>query len=229
VAIEQAAGGDETQRGRIDLGSARGEFHSGLIHGVILTRAECQTRGHVNEWPMKPAARATHPLFSNRRYDLAGHLRRYSMHTRNIALLAALALTAGTLTAFAPAASAQVSIGISVGTPPPPLRYEVVPPPRVGYVWAPGYWDWGGASYVWVTGAWHRDRPGYVYYQPRWVNERGRWVQRRAYWGHDNGRHNGWYKDHGNHGDRGRWDDDQGNQGNHGHRGNGRGHGHGHD
>lgn len=127
------------------------------------------------------------------------------MHSRNLALLAALTLGVGTAIGFAPTASAQVSIGISIGTPPPPVRYEVVPPPRAGYVWAPGYWNWGGSSYVWVGGTWHRDRPGYVYYRPRWERDGDHWRMRRAYWGrdshyrghHDNGRHNGWHKDRG--------------------------------
>ena len=36
-------------------------------------------------------------------------------------------------------ASAGVAIDIDVA--PPPVRIETVPPPRVGYVWAPGYWE----------------------------------------------------------------------------------------
>ena len=127
------------------------------------------------------------------------------MQTRKLALLAALAIAGGAATAFTPAAFAQVSFSLSVGTPPPPMRYEVVPAPRPGYVWAPGYWNWSGAQYVWIGGTWHRDRPGYVYYQPRWERDGDHWRMRRAYWGedshyhHDNGRHNGWYKHHGDH------------------------------
>ncbi|TAN06329.1 MAG: hypothetical protein EPN38_08730 [Rhodanobacteraceae bacterium] len=141
------------------------------------------------------------------------------MHTRHLALIAALGLAAGGLGVYAPTAGAQVSIGITVGTPPPPVRYEVVPPPRPGYVWAPGYWTWSGARYVWVGGIWHRARPGYVYYHPRWARDGNHWVMRGAYWGrdphwrgphHDNGHHHGWYKDHGDHG---HGDDDHGHHG----------------
>lgn len=122
------------------------------------------------------------------------------MHTRKLALLAALALAGGVTAAFAPPASAQVSFSLSVGTPPPPLRYEVVPAPRPGYVWAPGYWNWAGGRYVWIGGTWHRARPGYVYYQPRWERDGDHWRMRRAHWDrdphwrgrHDRGRHNGW-------------------------------------
>ncbi|ODU92707.1 MAG: hypothetical protein BGP23_15140 [Lysobacterales bacterium 66-474] len=137
------------------------------------------------------------------------------MQPRNLALLAALAIAGGATLAITPPASAQVSIGISVGTPPPPMRYEMVPAPRPGYVWAPGYWNWGGSGYVWVGGNWYRDRPGYVYYQPRWERDGDHWRMRRAYWGrdehwrgrHDNGRHRGWYKHHGDHDHHGDNDD----------------------
>lgn len=131
------------------------------------------------------------------------------MHASKLALVIGLAFVGGTAVAIAPPATAQVSLSINVGVAPPPLRYEVVPAPRVGYVWAPGYWNWSGRRYVWVGGTWHHSRPGYVYYNPRWVHDRGRWVYHRSYWGadprwhHDNGRHNGWYKHHGDHGDHG--------------------------
>ncbi|MBN9542134.1 MAG: hypothetical protein J0H77_35740, partial [Alphaproteobacteria bacterium] len=51
---------------------------------------------------------------------------------------AAFAVTATTTATLTPAA-AQVTI--TFGSP-PPLRYEVVPAPRPGYVWAPGQWRW---------------------------------------------------------------------------------------
>ena len=37
---------------------------------------------------------------------------------------------------------------------PPAPRYEVVPPPRHGYVWAPGHWAPRGGGYVWIEGRW---------------------------------------------------------------------------
>jgi hypothetical protein len=125
------------------------------------------------------------------------------MQSGKLALLAALAC-AGGLAFAAPPASAAAYVSISVGRPPPPLRYEPVPPPRVGYVWAPGYWRWSHGRYVWVSGVWHHSRPGYVYYGPRWEPSHGHWVYHDSYWGndphwhHDNGHHNGWDK-HGHH------------------------------
>src|SRR5258708_33909989 len=55
-------------------------------------------------------------------------------------------------------ATAQVSVDIVIGTPPPPVRVEVVPAPRVGYIWAPGFWSWDGHRHVWFAGGWEAER-----------------------------------------------------------------------
>jgi hypothetical protein len=65
---------------------------------------------------------------------------------------------------------------------PPPPRYERVPPPRSGYVWAPGYWDWRGNRHIWIDGNWVGARPGYVYSQPRWIEHGGRWQRQESRW-----------------------------------------------
>ena len=95
-------------------------------------------------------------------------------------LAAGLAATLSVLSA--PAAQAQVRAVINVGQPPPPLRAEVVPAPRRGYVWAPGYWQWQGRRHVWHGGYWVRARPGYVYGAPTWVERDGRWQFRQGGW-----------------------------------------------
>src|SRR5579875_2365423 len=91
---------------------------------------------------------------------------------RNISKLTGAALAAALLAAPL-AAQAQVSIGVSIAPPAP--RYERPPPPRPGYVWAPGHWNYTGGHYVWGGGTWIRARPGY-----RWVN--GSWAQRGSRW-----------------------------------------------
>ncbi len=38
-----------------------------------------------------------------------------------------------------------------------PAGVEVTPPPRAGYIWAPGHWEARGARQQWVAGHWVRD------------------------------------------------------------------------
>jgi hypothetical protein len=95
-----------------------------------------------------------------------------------MALAGVVAVVAGGLAPL----QAQVDVNISIGTPPPPVRYEVVPPPRAGYVWVPGYWNWNGHQHVWAGGHWVRARPGYVYAPPRWVRDGDRWRFERDRW-----------------------------------------------
>lgn len=99
------------------------------------------------------------------------------MWTRKLLLSA---IVASTFAAIAPAAQAGVDVFINI--PPPPLRHEVMPAPRGGYLWVPGYWDWRGNRHVWAKGHWERARTGYYYHQPRWVENNGRWVQERGRW-----------------------------------------------
>ena len=76
--------------------------------------------------------------------------------------------------------SAAVSVYLDVAPPAP--RYEVVPPPRAGYVWQPGYWDWRGDRHYWRKGYWVRERPGYYWHPSRWESVDGRWVMRPGGW-----------------------------------------------
>jgi hypothetical protein len=87
---------------------------------------------------------------------------------------------------FMPAssASAQVSIGIRIGEPPPPRVYRVPPRPAPDYVWIDGYWYPQGRRYVWHDGYWTRPpyesaywvapyHVGGQYYPGRWEGGRG--------------------------------------------------------
>ncbi len=76
----------------------------------------------------------------------------------------------------------QWGVTISSGTPPPPVRYETMPPPRVGYLWVEGYWNWNGGAHVWVPGHWVRARSGYEYAQPRWQEVPNGWELNRGGW-----------------------------------------------
>ena len=92
-------------------------------------------------------------------------------------------LVAATLAASAMPAAARTDIVVNVA--PPPVRYEVVPAPRVGYVWVPGYWEWRRHRHVWIGGHWTRHRPGYVYAPAAWVERDSRWYYRGPRWDRD--------------------------------------------
>jgi hypothetical protein len=87
-----------------------------------------------------------------------------------------------------PAAGAAELI---VRVAPPAPRVEVVPAPRHGYVWVPGYWDYRGHRHVWVAGTYVRERPGYRYVEPRWVEHHGGWVIERGHWDRGDRDHDG--------------------------------------
>jgi hypothetical protein len=96
---------------------------------------------------------------------------------RGLLLCSLVALSA----AYAPLVPAA-GIGFEVDVAPPPARVEVVPAPRRGYEWAPGYWRWEDGRHVWVEGHWIEERPGYVWVPDRWASsgrryhfEAGRW------------------------------------------------------
>ena len=75
---------------------------------------------------------------------------------------------------------ADVDVMLNFG--PPPAVVEVVPPPRAGYVWSPGYYNFENDRHVWVRGDWRREREGYAYYSNRWVERDGRWRLEREHW-----------------------------------------------
>jgi hypothetical protein len=78
--------------------------------------------------------------------------------------------------------SVPASAAIYVDVAPPAPRVEVVPAPRVGYAWAPGYWDWRDNRHTWTTGHWERERPGYAYVAPEWRERDGHWYMERHGW-----------------------------------------------
>jgi WXXGXW repeat (2 copies) len=77
------------------------------------------------------------------------------------------------------AARAQVAIDVNVAPPAP--RYEAVPPPRAGFVWAPGHWVWNG-TWVWGPGRWVAARPGYHWAPGVWVPRGPRWHYVEGHW-----------------------------------------------
>src|SRR5262245_1679732 len=51
---------------------------------------------------------------------------------------------------------AQVSVGITIGPPPPPRVIRVPPSPQPRFVWVEGYWYPVGHHYKWHDGYWTR-------------------------------------------------------------------------
>lgn len=72
--------------------------------------------------------------------------------------------------------------GVVIQVAPPAPRVERLPPPRAGYVWVSGHWEWRHNRHVWVKGNWVRERRGYRYVQPNWVERDGRWAMERGNW-----------------------------------------------
>lgn len=149
-------------------------------------------------------------MFNTTKHRGSSKLSRSSVRTRNIFFprdvpktvnmklpLAMLLLTIGTL-------SAQVSVGIRIGPPPPPRVIRVVPPtPGPGYVWVQGYWYPAGHRYRWHDGYWTRAPyegarwmpsryEGEMFYNGYWEGDRGR-IEHDHRWDRDRYRD---YRDH---------------------------------
>ena len=93
-------------------------------------------------------------------------------------MLAALAVSSIAIAPLPVAAAVSVYLDVA----PPAPRYEVVPAPRAGYVWQPGYWDWHGDRHYWRKGYWVQERSGHYWHPSRWENHDGRWVMRQGTW-----------------------------------------------
>ena len=94
----------------------------------------------------------------------------------------AMLLAGASLLAASWAALSQVNVRIEVGVPPPVAIVETVPPPRPGYVYAPGYWAWNGERHIWVRGRTITERPGYTWVPDRWDSSGGRYRFVQGYW-----------------------------------------------
>ena len=99
------------------------------------------------------------------------------MTTRKLIVATIFATALG---AALPAAAAHVDFFVNVA-PPAPV-YEVVPAPRVGWVWAPGFWEWRHGRHVWVAGHWVRERRGYIYTPGAWVLRDGHYYWHQPRW-----------------------------------------------
>src|SRR2546430_12293705 len=125
--------------------------------------------------PNSPFTVAFARIVGTLRYGLrkGGSMKRF----REMLIVSALAAVA---LAAPGAAQARVDLSVNVG-PPAPI-YEPVPPPRPGWVSAPGYWDWNGHRHAWHRGYWQRERAGYRWEPHHWAHHGDRWVLERGRW-----------------------------------------------
>ncbi|HEV7986203.1 MAG TPA: YXWGXW repeat-containing protein [Steroidobacteraceae bacterium] len=84
--------------------------------------------------------------------------------------------------AIAAPALSSAAVLVDVDVAPPAPRVEVLPGPRAGYAWAPGYWAWRGHRHVWVRGHWIRERVGYHWVPDAWVAAGPRWHYAPGHW-----------------------------------------------
>jgi hypothetical protein len=97
------------------------------------------------------------------------------MSMRNVLLCTLIAVGSAAMPA-----AAQLTINIGVAPPAP--RYEIVPAPRPGYAWAPGYWRWENERHVWRNGRWLEARAGSHWVADRWEPRDGRHYYRPGKW-----------------------------------------------
>jgi hypothetical protein len=101
------------------------------------------------------------------------------MKAATTALLASLCIAGSTIVV---PTLARAGVGIDIEIAPPAPRVEVVPAPRRGHVWAPGYWDYRGRTHVWVPGHWVGERRGYHWAPDHWEQRGPRWHHERGHW-----------------------------------------------
>jgi len=104
------------------------------------------------------------------------------LHARHLLLFVALIAAVVAMPAAAPA---QVAVGISITTAPPPIPvYEQPPCPTEGYIWTPGYWAYGPEGYYWVPGVWVAPpRVGLLWTPGYWGFAGGVYGWHAGYWG----------------------------------------------
>jgi hypothetical protein len=95
---------------------------------------------------------------------------------------------AAAFAALAVPAFSQVRVGVYLGAPPPPVRYERRPEmPGAGYVWTEGYWEPNGGRYRWHGGAWQRPPyEGAYYTHPHYDHYRRGWALHEGHWDREN-------------------------------------------
>ena len=82
-------------------------------------------------------------------------------------------------------ANAFAGIQFTVNIAPPPIAVFDQPPcPGDGYIWTPGYYQYGDYGYYWVAGQWVLPpSPGLLWTPGYWGREGRKYVWHEGYWG----------------------------------------------
>ena len=84
---------------------------------------------------------------------------------------------------FVSTASAAVVFSVTIA-PPPITVFDQPPCPGDGYIWTPGYYQYGDYGYYWVPGHWVLPPAvGLLWTPGYWGFAGGRYVWRAGYWG----------------------------------------------
>src|SRR5579862_3268181 len=99
--------------------------------------------------------------------------------------LTALLLGAALSTPTVAPAQISVGVGLNITVAPPEIPVYVQPPlPAVGYMWIPGFWQWGDDGYFWVPGTWVAPPSAGLLWTPGyWGWNNGVFAWNAGYWG----------------------------------------------
>jgi len=108
-------------------------------------------------------------------------------------------------------APGQYAAAGEITEPPPPLQeYEQPPIPAEGYIWTPGFWQYGRSGYYWVPGVWvEPPSVGLLWTPGYWAFSGGYYRWNAPYWGASVGYYGGINYGYGYFGlgyEGGRWD-----------------------
>ncbi len=108
---------------------------------------------------------------------------RTSAWTAVLAPALALSMVVAPLTLAPTQASAQIGLNITIAPPALPV-YEPPPLPGPGYIFTPGYWNYGEAGYYFVPGVWVQPpRVGLLWTPGYWGYTGGVYAFNAGYWG----------------------------------------------
>jgi hypothetical protein len=96
-------------------------------------------------------------------------------------LLGGLIATSVVFGAIVTSGAASAGANIVSDLAPPPVRVEHVPP-RDGYIWAPGHWEWNGHFWAWTSGSYIFDRRPAQWIPDRWEQTETQWRYLPGHW-----------------------------------------------